>query len=766
MKERYFLFEKICRIMADSKSPRQALMTVVKLVADRMKLDVCSVYLIDNDSGNLVLRASAGLEEDVIDTIVMKPDEGLTGMVFEKAEPVFVINPSEHPRYKYFKASGEERFHTYLGVPLLYHRQNLGALVFQTIAPDAIGEKDIPFFIAIAGQIASLAAYRGLLEDLETEKSRKTAPPQAATAEKPSPPSARGTKSILRGIPVSPGIAEGTVHYLARSIGFDQIRPEYADDSKVEISRFETALKKNTQEIRELTGKLEDLSLQDAAIFESHLMMLTDPSFKKQVIGEISDGYTAEYALKKTIEMHIQRFLTIDDPYLRERSKDIEDLGRQVLKRLLGESFQKATDFKEDTILIAADLSPQELLHFKQKNLKGLALSRGGRTSHTAILAKSFEIPLVVGLSEILDQVHEGDHLILDGNSGLVFRNPSEDILLEYKGLISEKKRLLRQLKGLREKQSATRDGHVLPLDANIGLLSDVELAKLYGAENIGLYRTEFPFIIRDTFPSEEEQVGIYEKIIESAEGKDVTIRTLDLGGDKFLSYFDAGKEDNPYLGWRSIRVSLDREDLFRTQIRAVLRVSATKRVKLLFPMLCCIKEARRIAEILGEEKDSLAANGVEFDPSIPIGAMIEVPSAARILKNLLEIFDFISIGTNDLIQYLLAVDRNNPKVASLYSPFHPSVLLTIQDIATACRDAGKPVSICGEAAGNPKCAYLFLAMGIHSLSMTPSSIPVIKKMIRKTTKRQAEEDLLRVMEMDDEDEIVAFLEERLKTSA
>jgi phosphotransferase system enzyme I (PtsP) len=322
----------------------------------------------------------------------------------------------------------------------------------------------------------------------------------------------------------------------------------------------------------------------------------------------------------------------------------------------------------------------------------------------------------------------------------------------------------MRQLKGLKEKKSVTKDGHNLPLDANIGLLSDVELAKLYGAENIGLYRTEFPFIIRDAFPSEDEQVEIYEKIIESAEGRSVTIRTLDLGGDKFLSYFDAGKEDNPYLGWRSIRVSLDREDLFRTQLRAVLRASASGRAKLLFPMLCCIKEARRIAEILEEEKNSLSAAGIPFDKALPIGVMIEVPSAAKIMKHLLEIFDFISIGTNDLIQYLLAVDRNNPKVAPLYSPFHPAVLYTIQDIAAACRASGKTVSICGEAAGNPKCAYLFMAMGIDSLSMTPSSIPVIKKLIRRVTRRQAEEDLYRALDMTDEDEIDAFLEERLKS--
>ena len=763
MKDRHILFEKICRIMADSSGPRQTLMTIVQLVTEQLKIDVCSVYLISHLTGKLVLRASAGLKNESIDTIFMGAHEGLTGLVLEKSEPIFVKNPADHPRYKYFKESGEERFQTYLGVPLRFHRQNLGAIVFQTIDPAAISEEDIPFFSAVAGQIASLAAYRGLMEDLESERNKKVAELREPTIETPAAAQIRGSKNILRGVPASPGIAEGIVHYLAGSIGFDQVRIEHADDPEKEVSRFEMALKKNMSEIKEMAAGLDELPLHDVAIFESHLMMLIDPSFKNQVIGYIQEGATAEYALKKSIEHHIQRFLTIEDPYLKERSKDIEDLGKQILSKLLGETSPQTTDFLSDTILIAADISAKELISFKQKHLKGLALSRGGRTSHAAILAKAFEIPMVIGLSDILDTAQEGDRLILDGNSGLVFRNPSEDIVKEYKGLISEKKKLLRQLKHLRDIKSVTTDGHALSLDANIGLLSDTRLAVRYGAENIGLYRTEFPFIIRSSFPSEEEQVGIYEKILLGAEGRCVTIRTLDLGGDKFLSYFDAGKEENPYLGWRSIRVSLDREDIFRTQLRAVLRVSASHPVKLLFPMLCSIKEARSISRILAEEKKVLSDRKIPFDGLIPIGAMIEVPSAVKILKNLLEIFDFVSIGTNDLIQYLLAVDRNNPKVAPLYNPLHPAVIMSIREVVAVCNAAGKPVSLCGEAAGNPKCAYLFLGMGIDALSMTPSSIPLIKKMVLQTSRKEAEEDLSRVLQMSDEDEIGLFLEERLK---
>ncbi len=749
--------------MADSAAPRKTLMAIVSLVSKQLRIDVCSVYLISPATGNLVLRASAGLKKESIDTIYMSAHEGLTGLVIEKTEPIFVKNPADHPRYKYFKESGEERFQTYLGVPLQYHRRNFGAIVFQSIDPAAISEKDIPFFTVIAGQIASLAAYRGLMENPENKRDKKAADNQTPVVETPVPTQTRDSKNILRGVPASPGIAEGIVHYLPGSVGFDQVRIERADDPKKEISRFESALKKNMSEIKELSDGLDELPLHDVAIFESHLMMLIDPSFKNQVIGHIQKGAAAEYALKKTIEHHIQRFLTIDDPYLKERSKDVEDLGKQILSKLLGETSPQSTKFQSDTILIATDISAKDLISFKQKRLKGLALSRGGRTSHAAILAKAFEIPMVIGLSDILDTVHEGDRLILDGNSGLVFRNPSDDIVNEYKGLISEKKKLLRQLKHLRDKESVTLDGHMLSLEANIGLLSDTRQAIQYGAKHIGLYRTEFPFIIRNAFPSEDEQVEIYEKILQGAEGRSVTIRTLDLGGDKFLSYFDAGKEENPYLGWRSIRVSLDREDIFRTQLRAILRVSANHPVKLLFPMLCSIKEARNIARILEEEKKDLSDQKIPFNTSIPVGIMVEVPSAVKILKHLLEIFDFVSIGSNDLIQYLLAVDRNNPKVAPLYNPLHPAVIMSIRDVVTDCNAAGKPVSLCGEAAGNPKCAYLFLGMGIDALSMTPSSIPLIKKMVLKVNRREAEEDLSRVLAMSDEDEIDLFLEERLK---
>lgn len=751
--------------MADSEEPRQTLMTIVQLVAEQLRIDVCSVYLISSLTGKLVLRASAGLKKGSIDTIHMGAHEGLTGMVIEKTEPIYVKNPADHPRYKYFEGSGEERFQTYLGVPLQYQRLNFGAIVFQTVDPTAITEKDIPFFTAVAGQIASLAAYRGLMKNLGNGRNRIAVEAPVPSADVPPPPQIRGAKNILRGVPASPGIAEGVVHYLPGSIGFDQVRIERADNPEKEISRFQSALKKNLSEIKELSDGLEELPLHDVAIFESHLMMLIDPSFKNQVIGHIQKGATAEYALKKTIEYHIQRFLTIDDPYLKERSKDVEDLGKQILGKLLGESSPQNAKFLSNTILITTDLSAKDLISLKQKHLKGIALSRGGRTSHTAILAKSFEIPLVIGLSDILDTAQEGDHLILDGNSGLVFRNPSDDIIQEYKGLISEKKKLLRQLKHLRDKKAVTLDGHALSLDANIGLLSDTRHAAQYGAENIGLYRTEFPFIIRNAFPSEDEQVGIYEKILLGAEGKSVTLRTLDLGGDKFLSYFDAGKEENPYLGWRSIRVSLDREDLFRTQLRAVLRVSANHPVKLLFPMLCSIKEARSIYRILQEEKKGLSDREIPFDRSIPIGVMVEVPSAVKILKHLLEIFDFVSIGSNDLIQYLLAVDRNNPKVAPLYNPLHPAVIMSIREVISACNAAGKPVSLCGEAAGNPKCAYLFLGMGIDALSMAPSSIPAIKKMILKASREEAVKDLSLVLGMSDEDEIEMFLEEKLKAN-
>ncbi|MDY6837392.1 MAG: phosphoenolpyruvate--protein phosphotransferase [Thermodesulfobacteriota bacterium] len=751
------LLADIAGIVGSSRGPDETLQRIVEQVAARFGMEVCSVYLLNEEEEELVLEATVGLNPDAVHAVHMKLHEGLTGLVLEEMAPVFVVDPATHERYKFFEGSGEEIYKTFLGVPLLYLQHPVGVLVVQTVKESAVTEADIPVFSAIAGQIAATVAYTGLAEDLRTARGRQkpmeSAPSQIERKRKTK-------KGLLRGIAVSPGIAEGRAHYLAESIGFDQIRDEKPKDVSQEVERLHKAFKGAEQEILELTGGARELSMEDQAILEAHVMLLRDKAFQKKITTHVKSGSTAEYALKLVVQEYVERFHDMDDPYLRERGADIENIGRWLLQNLFGIGGQQAGQFDSDTIIIASDISPVVLVGLRQDHLTGIVLARGGKTSHSAILAKSFEIPMVVGAKEILEVVKEDDFLIVDGTSGLVFDNPPQVIIDEFAHLKEEKAKQWRRLDLLRNAKAVTKDGREIKLGANIGLLSDLALVKKYGADHIGLYRTEFPFLARKDFPSEDEQYLLYEKIVRGAEQRSVTIRTLDVGGDKFLSYLDSPKEANPYLGWRSIRVSLSLEDIFKTQIRAILRASAIGKVRVLLPMITSVSEVRKSLDIVEKEKESLSGHGIPFDRDVPVGIMVEVPAAIRILDRLLGYVDFVSVGTNDLVQYLLAVDRNNERVADIYNPLHPAVVAAMMDIVSTCKRYDKKVSICGEAASNPQCAYLFLAMEVDRLSMAPASIPVIKDFVRKVTLKEAKETLGLALGMEDTEEISAFMEQ------
>ena len=767
-KDRVSILEDIGKIITESARPHRTLEKIVELVADKFNTDVCSVYLLDTDKLSLVLQATVGLRKESIGRVRMSIHEGLTGLVLEKMQPVFVVNPATHPRYNFFEKSGEEIYSTYLGVPLVHLQHPLGVLVVQTVHEDAVTESDIGLFSTIASQISTTVAYTGLLDDLKKERQdrrdieEKLLEEVEIHAEKTAK---KGKKGLIKGMPVSPGFAEGYAHYLGESIGFDQIEYEEVEDAVSEISRLEAAFTRSQEEIIALTKHVKDLSGQDEAIMDAQVMSLQDRSFKNKIIAHIKEGSCAEYALKKAVLKYVEFFSGMEDSYLRERGSDIEDIGKRVLRKLLGYEGQETRQFERKTVVIASDISPIDLIGLRQDNLKGIVLSRGGKTSHTVILAKSFEIPMVIGVRDMLDTVKENDFLIVDGTSGLVFSKPPQVIIDEYARLKAEKANKFQQLDVLRDLEAKTKDGYEIKLGANIGLLSDLELVKKYGADHIGLYRTEFPFLVRKEFPSENEQFLLYKKVVEGAEGRSVTIRTLDVGGDKFLSYLDYPKEQNPYLGWRSIRVSLELDDIFRTQIRAILKASAFGHIKILFPMITSAGEVRRIVSLLDEEKSSLGERGIPFDTTINIGIMVEVPGTVKILDRLLHYVDFVSIGTNDLIQYTLAVDRNNQKVAELYDPLHPAVISTILDVVSICKKNNKEVSICGEAASNPRCAYLFTAFETDKLSMNPASIPVIKDLIRKVRLTDTKKALNNVLLMEDSREISSYLDKLLPST-
>ncbi|MCU0599104.1 MAG: phosphoenolpyruvate--protein phosphotransferase [Desulfobacterales bacterium] len=755
------IVDDIFKAIAQTRHPEKTLKQVVRLISDHLKTDVCSVYVYDPSNNRLALRETLGLSKRSVGAIEMDVSEGLTGLVIERMAPVFVVDPKTHPRFKYYANSGEEKFQTFLGLPLIYHQKVLGALVVQTISLEGITESDIPVFSNIAGQVAALIAYMGLLSEV-SDKKDSTDILNSAASRTITKQQSDDRNGFLRGESIMDRLAEGYARFLPEHIDFDQIHMVAAAEPDIEEKRIHTAIKEAAEQIKRLALRGKEMSGQESAVIETHLMMLTDRSLKRKIIDRIRKGVIAEYALKKAVLEYAEKFSAMQDAYLKERATDILDIGRRVLAHLKGASEDPHEAFSRPTILIASDISPVDLLAIRQPNLKGIALTRGGKTSHTVILARSMEIPVVIGVERLLDIVRENDYLIVDGASGIVFVNPEPGIRAKYARRRGQHEKMQQELSLLRESEAVTLDGLRVRLGANIGLLSDVTLVKKYGADHIGLYRTEFPFLLRKTFPSEEEQTALYQKILSKAEGLSVTIRTFDVGGDKFLSYMAYPKEENPFLGWRSIRISLELENEFRTQIRSILRASSSGKTRMLFPMITSVEETRQVVSLVDIEKRILSRQGIPYDHEIKLGIMVEVPGTVPILHHILNYVDFISIGTNDLIQYLLAVDRNNQKVARLYNALHPSVIAVIDDIIRICKQQSKPVSICGEAASRLDCILLYIGMGADQISMTPSAVPAAKQFIRGIRKSEAEKTLKTVMEMEDAFDISKFLNKKV----
>jgi len=753
------ILEDILDAIGDSESADQSLDRIVRLIALTFSIDVCSVYIYNPYINNLVLKATVGLNKESVDVIEMDVNEGLTGMVIETMETVFIVNPSTHPRYKYYADSGEEKFMTYLGIPLIYNKKVIGALVVQTLDKDGITHSDVTIFKNIANQIAVTVAYIILQNEknvINKEKSiniiNNTTDDQMKVE----------NNDYLRGEPVSDRVAFGYAHYMSAYIDFEQITYMRINDVDSEIKRLDNAFELSINQIKEISDNSHGLSYQDKAIIDAHIMYLSDDMLRRKIIAHIKEKISAEYALKQVILDYANMFKAFNDLYLSERSTDILDIGRRVLANLVGIKEETNQAFKPETIIIASDISPVDLLSIRQPNLKGIVLAKGGRTSHTVIMSKSLEIPIVIGVENLFENIRTNDYLIVDGISGFIYINPSSNILEEYKRRQEDNQRAFQKLEGLRDQLAVTKDGFTVRMGANIGLLSDIMLAKDYGADHIGLYRTEFPFLLRKTFPTEEDQVSLYKRVINKSDGRYITIRTFDVGGDKFLPYLDYPKEDNPFLGWRSIRLSLSLEVYFRTQIRAILRASDFGKIKILFPMISSIDEIHKVKTIVSEEKEKLDRLKVNYDPNIEIGIMIEVPAAVPILDRLLQYVDFVNIGTNDLIQYLLAVDRNNKKVASYYNVMHPSVISTINQIVSICNQCNKQISICGEAAAIKKCIYLFIGMGVNQLSMTPSAIPFAKQFIQSVNKTEANNALIKCLEMENASNIETYIEKKL----
>ncbi len=762
--------EDISSIILHSHDLQETLDNIVTIVARRMGSEVCSIYLLEDDGETLVLKATKGLSKGAVGKISMKTSEGLSGLVVETRNMVMTDNAPAHPRYKYFKHSNEERYLSFLGLPLFERKTPVGVIVIQTVAPRRFTEDEISVLRTITFQISSIVLNAKLLDSIQTKEQErayyelelarlKTLRPGNSL---PDEPAKRHESSSLTGTPVSPGFSHGKLYILDR-FSDKVIKVARVGSIEEELHKFRIAHEKVTIQTIYMEKRVSELlSEDDAAIFHTHLMILEDRGFSNKVTDLIEQGIGATRAVHEVVQGYIEVFSAMEDPYLRERSADMEDIGRRIIDVLEGNE-NNSLKLKEKRVIVAEDIFPSDMAMLDHDKILGIATEKGNIYSHAAIMAKSLGIPAVVGVKGLLHAANVKDQVIVDGSSGNLYLNPEKHIRDEYLRLEKEYNVRLKGLEPLRELPAVTVDGVRVVLRANIGLISDIRTAVANGAEGVGLYRTEFPYMARTSFPNRDEQAVLYRKILEGFPGQTVNIRTLDIGGDKGLSYFNYPHEDNPFLGWRSIRVSLDEQEIFREQLAGILLAASTGQATIMFPLISCLDELHKIRAILDSVVDELRCQGHDINGKLPLGIMVEVPAAVQIIDRLAAEVDYLSIGTNDLIQYLLAADRNNPKVKQYYEPYHPAVLQAVKRIADVGNKMGKKVSVCGEMASDPLNALLMIGMGIREFSLSAPSIPLVKQAIRSCSLRLCQDLARKTLSFDTACDIKQYLAKRRK---
>lgn len=737
---------KIVQEVNSAKDLKTALGIIVLRVREAMGSQVCSVYLLDPETNRFVLMATEGLNKRSIGKVSMAPNEGLVGLVGTREEPLNLENAADHPRYRYFAETGEERFASFLGTPIIHHRRVVGVVVIQQKERRQFDEGEEAFLVTMSAQLAGVIAHAeatGSIRGLGRQ--------------------GKGIQEArFVGVPGSPGAAVGTAVVMLPPADLDVVPDKVVTDIKAELGLFQNALEGVRGDMRTLSAKLAtQLRPEERALFDVYLMMLDDASLGSEVTNIIKTGQWAQGALRNVVAEHVARFELMDDAYLRERASDVKDLGRRLLA-YLQEARSQTMVYPDNTILISEELSPAMLGEVPEGKLVGLVSVLGSGNSHVAILARAMGIPTVMGVVDLPYSKVDGIRMILDGYHGEVFTNPSEILIKQYSAVMEEERELSKGLDALRELPCVTLDGHRMPLMVNTGLLADVARAQQRGAEGVGLYRTEVPFMINQRFPSEKEQLAIYREQLAAFHPLPVTMRSLDIGGDKSLSYFPI-KEDNPFLGWRGIRVTLDHPEIFLVQCRAMLKASeGLNNLRILLPMISGTHELEEALHLIHRAWGEVRDEGTDV-PMPPVGVMVEIPAAVYQARELARQVDFLSVGSNDLTQYLLAVDRNNPRVADLYDYLHPAVLMALQHVVNEAHAEGKPVSICGEMAGDPAAAVLLMAMGYDSLSMNATNLPKVKWMLRQVSMSKSKELLAQLMKIDNPQVIHSSLQLALK---
>ena len=724
----------------------EALSLVVKRSRSSMGADACSVYIYDTQTDRFILMAVDGVMPDEIGKVQVSLNEGLVGWVAAHEEVVNLSNAADHPGFDHISKPTDESFHGFLGAPIIHHGRTMGVLVAQKHERRSFSDDDTAFFTTLAFRLGG--ALHHLLAKWNFNQ-RLDEP-------------ARG-KILMHGIPCAPGLAMGNIA-LSEPADLQSTPDRNAQDIESEVQIFQAAVIAAKNELHAGKERMRaNLADETLSLFDAYIMMLESGKLTNGTVARIRNGQWARGALRDTIFEIARVFEQMDDPYLAARAEDIRNIGRQVLAHLQQAAPEDRT-YPKRCILAGAEVSPAEISKVPRDRLAGVVSVQGSALSHTAIICRALNIPAVMGLTDLAIGNLEGCEITLDGTQGTVCVNPSLVDIDAFRIRMQEEQAIAAQFETLRRLPAQTMDGALIPIHVNLGIGADDLPMRTTEYEGVGLYRTEFFFIARDTLPTEDEQYRLYRDLLESFTPKPVTIRTLDTGGDKKLPFFTI-TETNPVLGRRGIRFSLDHTEIFLTQLRALLRANAgIGNLQILFPMISRIHEIDAALGLLDRAYSDLTAEG-HAAAKPDIGTMIEVPSAAYIIAELAKRVDFFSIGTNDLTQYLLAVDRSNPLVQGRHDNLHPAVVHFVGDIVQRAHHQNKPVGVCGEMAGDPASALLLIGLGVDSLSMTPSSLLRVKWTLRSFTMQQARGLAGKALKIDNEADTHRLLNRALKAA-
>jgi phosphotransferase system enzyme I (PtsP) len=730
-----------------ARSLSEVLAIIVKEVRDAMSAGVCSVYLFDESDQNYVLMATEGLRQESIGKVRMAMREGLVGLVAAKEEPLNLQDADQHPNFAYFEETGEAPFHSFLGVPIIHHRKVLGVLVLQQETRRRFASEEEAFVVTVCAQLSGAIAHAEATGALR----------QLASAGR-----GKSKEAVFPGIPSSSGVGIGRVVLVTSSSDLKMVPERLTDNPSAEVKLFREALKATKRDMRNLGNGLSGkLSAEEYALFEVYIRLLDDRVLINEVISAIKLGQAAPSAWSTVILKHVRTFQKMDDPYLRERAADVNDLGVRVLGYLQAKDKDRAP-MPRRIVLVGEDLSATALADIPVHRLVGIISLKGSSNSHMAIVGRALGIPTVMGAINLPWVELEGQELIVDGSTGDVISRATRSVRRHYVQRQREEKLFNKDLEKLRDIPCHTPDGIRFSLWVNTGLRQDTARSLKSGAEAVGLFRTEIPFLMRTSFPTEDEQIEIYREQLSDFAPRPVTMRTLDIGGDKDLPYFPI-EEENPFLGWRGIRISLDHPEIFLVQIRAMLRASeGINNLRIMLPMISNVPELDRALQLIERAYQELTQEEGYTIKRPLIGAMIEVPAAVYQVKEIGRRVDFMSVGTNDLTQYLLAVDRNNPRVADLYHTLHPSVLRALKQIYDQASSVNCQLSICGEMAGDPLSTVILLGLGYETFSMSASSLLRVKSILLNVSRKDAKLLSKKALKMSSSKEIITFLAQSL----